>query len=100
MASLVIEPTVNMHVDTTPTSYCTYWLAKIPEFMQHVNPFFYLCRIIIPLAQSYVLASYFNIWKKLLRALIENALFYVTFFIIFVVLFIYLVVVKKIITSL
>lgn len=54
----------------------------------------------MPLAQSYVLASYFSIWKKLLRALIENALFYVTFFIIFVILFIYLVVVEKIITSL
>lgn len=44
-----------------------------------------------------MLASYFSVWKKFLRALIENALFYVTFLVIFVVLFIYLVVVKKII---
>lgn len=56
-----------------------------------------LHRIILPLGQSYVLASYFSIWKKFLRALIENALFYVTFLIIFIVLFIYLVVVKHII---
>lgn len=54
-------------------------------------------RIVLPLGQSYVLASYFSIWKKILRALLENALFYVTFFVIFVVLFIYLVVVEKII---
>lgn len=54
-------------------------------------------RIVLPLGQSYVLASYFSIWKKFLRALIENALFYVTFLIIFIILFIYLVVVKHII---
>ena len=61
---------------------------------------YYLYRVILPLAQSYVLASYFSVWKKVLRALIENALFYITFFIIFVILFVYLVVVEKIITSL
>ena len=66
----------------------------------HTHTHTHTHRIILPLAQSYVLASYFSIWKKVLRALIENALFYVTFFIIFLILFIYLVVVEKIITSL
>ena len=56
-----------------------------------------LCRIVIPLGQSYVLASYFSIWKKMLRAVIENALFYVTFLIIFVILFTYLGIVRQII---
>ena len=58
---------------------------------------YFSSRIVIPLGQSYVLASYFSVWKKMLRALIENALFYVTFLVIFIVLFIYLVIVKKII---
>ncbi len=51
----------------------------------------------LPLGQSFVLASYFSVWKKILRALIENAIFYITFLIIFLCLFVYLVVVKKII---
>ena len=54
------------------------------------------CRIVLPLGQSYVLAGYFSVGKKILRALVENALFYITLFIIFLVLFIYLVVVEKI----
>ena len=57
----------------------------------------YAFRIILPLGQSYVLSSYFSIWKKLLRALIENAVFYITFLIIFIILFVYLVVVEKVI---
>ena len=54
-------------------------------------------RVVIPLGQSYVLASYFSVWKKILRSLIENALIYISLLIIFVALFIYLVVVKKIV---
>ena len=54
-------------------------------------------RVVLPLEQSYVLASYFSFWKKILRALIENAIFYVTFLVIFVILFIYLVIVAKLV---
>ncbi len=54
-------------------------------------------RIVLPLEQSYVLASYFSFWKKIVRALIENAIFYATFLVIFFILFIYLVVVEKIV---
>ena len=54
-------------------------------------------RVIIPLGQSYVLASYFSIWKKILRALIENALIYISLLIIFAALFVYLVVLKKLV---
>ena len=49
----------------------------------------------MPLAQSYVLAGYFSVWKKLLRALIENAVFYVTLLVIVIILLIYVVVIKK-----
>ena len=65
--------------------YIIYWL------------FFILSWVVLPLGQSYVLASYFSIWKKILRALVENAIFYITLFVIFVALFIYLLV-KGIVT--
>lgn len=45
----------------------------------------------LPLGQSYVLASYFSVWKRIVRALIENAIFYITLLLIFVALLIYLV---------
>lgn len=54
-------------------------------------------RVVIPLGQSYVLASYFSPWKKLLRSLIENILIYLSLFVIFAALFLYLVVVKKLV---
>uniref|UniRef100_A0A1X7UMF4 Kinesin motor domain-containing protein n=3 Tax=Amphimedon queenslandica TaxID=400682 RepID=A0A1X7UMF4_AMPQE len=65
--------------------YLIYWL------------FFLLSWIILPLIQSYVLAGYFTVWKKLLRALIENAIFYISLLVIVVILFIYVVLVKKLI---
>jgi hypothetical protein len=54
-------------------------------------------RVVIPLGQSYVLASYFSVWKKIVRTLIENILIYLSLFVIFAVLFVYLVVIKKIV---
>jgi hypothetical protein len=59
--------------------------------------FFFLSWIILPVVRSYVLAGYFSMWKKLLRALIENAVYYVTLGIIVVVLFVYLIFVQKVI---
>lgn len=56
-----------------------------------------LSRVILPLAQSYVLASYFNIRKKILRALIENIIVYLTLLVIFTIIFIYMLV-KDIVT--
>ena len=47
--------------------------------------------------QSYVLAGYFTVWKKILRALIENAIFYISLLVIVIILFIYVVLVKKLI---
>lgn len=44
-----------------------------------------------------MLASYFSIWKKILRSLIENALIYLSLVVIFAALFVYLVVVKKLV---
>ncbi len=52
-------------------------------------------RLILPLAQSYVLAGYFSVWKKLLRAVIENAVFYATLLVIVVILLVYVVVIEK-----
>lgn len=49
------------------------------------------------MAQSYVLAGYFSIAKRLLRALIENAVFYVTLLVIVVILLVYVVVIKKLV---
>ena len=43
------------------------------------------------------MAGYFNVGKKILRALVENAVFYATFGVIFLVLFVYLVVVEKVV---
>ena len=54
-------------------------------------------RVVIPLGQSYVLASYFSVWKKIVRMLVENILIYLSLFVIFVILFVYLVVIKKIV---
>ena len=54
-------------------------------------------RVFLPLLQSYFLASYFSVWKKVLRALIENLIIYSTLGAIFVVLLVYLLA-KKIIT--
>jgi hypothetical protein len=65
--------------------YIIYWL------------FFVLSWVVIPLGQSYVLASYFSVWKKIVRTLIENILIYLSLFVIFAVLFVYLVVIKKIV---
>lgn len=53
--------------------------------------------MVIPLGQSYVLASYFSPWKKVLRSLIENILIYASLLVIFAALFVYLVVVKKLV---
>ena len=63
----------------------------------HWNSIYVSYRVVLPLGQSYVLASYFSIWKKFLRSLIENAIFYITFLIIFAILFVYLVVVKELV---
>lgn len=65
--------------------YIIYWLL------------FVLSWIILPLGQSYVLASYFSVGKKIVRALVENAILYITLLLIFVALFVYLIVVKHLI---
>ena len=49
------------------------------------------------MGQSYVLASYFSVWKKIVRMLVENILIYLSLLVIFVILFVYLVVIKKIV---
>ena len=56
-----------------------------------------LFRLVLPLGQSYVMAGYFSVGKKILRALVENAIFYATLGIIFIILLIYLVVVQKVV---
>jgi hypothetical protein len=53
--------------------------------------------VVIPLGQSYVLASYFSVWKRILRTLVENVLIYCSLFVIFAALFVYLVVIKKVV---
>ena len=57
----------------------------------------FLLRLVLPLGQSYVMAGYFSVGKKILRALVENAIFYATLGIIFIILLIYLVVVQKVV---
>ena len=56
-----------------------------------------LSRVVIPLGQSYVLASYFSVWKRIVRTLVENVLIYCSLFVIFAILFVYLVVIKKVV---
>jgi len=70
-------------------------LPSPPSSLPHTHTHTHTHRIILPLGQSYVLASYFSIWKRILRALIENAIFYITFLIIFAILFVYLVILRK-----
>ena len=75
-------------------SHTTTHTHTLPTHSPHTP---HTLRVVLPLGQSYVLASYFSVCKRILRALIENAIFYITFLIIFVVLFVYLVVVRKVI---
>ena len=89
-----IHPPFTLHSPysfTLHSPFIQYTLIHLP------TDFTLISRVILPLGQSYVLASYFSVWKKFLRAIVENAVFYITLTIIFVVLFIYLVVVKKIV---